>query len=251
MTAVFLTFTCARDEALVPIWAAAVRRLVPAAALVCCVDAADAGMKLPRKCHRFVSKFSRNGNLNGVDAVHGILSTIADAGEVFGADVVIKMDCDTVLTGASWLTWLNEVDYVGFEGGCPLTATGICYALRPDVARGILRAVTPWPWNTNGKLPEDQTICSLATLYSRARLVQWRRGLYVQAFLPGHFGCPEVPLRAAAAVHCGQAEFLSAYGDGLDRAALVRRAMLCLVRAGARAGVDSERTGHSGDSCAR
>lgn len=247
MTAVFLTFTCARDEILVPIWAAAVRRLVPAAELVCCVDQTDAGMKLPRKCHRWVSNFCRNGNLNGVEAVRGILATIAEVGDVFDADVVVKMDCDTVLTGASWLTWLKEVDYVGFEGGCPLTATGICYAMRPEVARGILRAVTPWPWNTNGKLPEDQTICSLATLYSRARLVQWRRGFYVQAFLPGHFGCPEVPLRAAAAVHCGQAEFLSVYGEGLERAALVRRAMICLLKAGAAAGVKTESCRHGGD----
>lgn len=239
MKIAFITFTCARDASLVHLWAAAVRRLAPDALLVCAVDQADATMALPRKCLRVVTTFDRQGNLNGIPAVQGILGTLAAVGEELGADIVVKMDCDTVLTGASWLRWLEEVEFLGFEGGVPLTATGICYAVRTTAARRLADAVQPWRWRTTGKFPEDQTIFSLALLHTRARLVPWETGKMVQAFLPPHFQLPEIPLQACAAVHCGQAEFLAEYGSASTRAELVKSAMVCLLRAGARAGLDA------------
>lgn len=239
MKIAFVTFTCARDESLVPLWAAAVRRLAPDALLVCAVDQAEAAMALPRKCLRVVTTFDRQGNLNGIPVVQGILETLAAVGEELTADVVVKMDSDTVLTGASWLRWLEAVDFLGFEGGVPLTATGICYAVRTAAARRMADAVQPWGWRTTGKFPEDQTIFSLALLYTRATLLPWNHGKMVQAFLPPHFHLPEIPLQAGAAVHCGQAEFLAEYGSSSNRAALIKRAMVCLLRAGARAGLDA------------
>lgn len=239
MKTAFITFTCARDADLVHLWAAAVRRLAPDAMLVCAVDQADASMPLPRKCRRVVTTFDRQGNLNGVPAVQGILRTLATVGEELEAEVVVKMDCDTFLTGASWLNWLETLEYVGFEGGTPLTATGICYAMRTSAVRRLADAVQPWPWQTKGKMPEDQTIYSLAMLHTRGILCHWANGQQVQAFLPAHFQMPEIPLQAQVAVHCGQAEFLADYGQKADRTALVARAMLCLLRAGARAGLDA------------
>lgn len=239
MKTAFLTFTCSRDASLVHLWAAAVRRLAPDALLVCAVDQADATMALPRKCRRIVTTFDRQGNLNGIPAVQGILCTLASVGEEFGAEVVVKMDCDTFLTGASWLRWLEAVDFLGFEGGVPLTATGICYAVRTAAARRMADAVQTWRWRTTGKFPEDQTIFSLSMMHTNSALVPWSNGAMVQAFLPTHFHLPEIPLQAGAAVHCGQAEFLAEYGSSSNRAALIKSAMVSLLRAGARAGLDT------------
>lgn len=231
MNAAFLTFTCRRDADLVPLWAHSVRRLLPDAPLVAAVDRADADMPLPRKVTRLVTDFDRKGNLNGIEAVAGILGCLLQVAEWTGLPVV-KMDCDTVLTGASWLDELDFVDYVGFEGGHALTATGICYAMTEDAARRILRRISPWPWMTSGKFPEDQTICSLALLYLNAvRLHPWAGGQKVLAFMPSHFGAPEVLLKAGAAIHCGQANALARYGTELLRAHLVRRMMLATLRA--------------------
>lgn len=234
MNAAFLTFTCSRDAALVPLWAHSVRRLLPAAPLVAAVDRADADMPLPRKVARLVTDFDRQGNLNGIEAVAGILCCMQRVAEVTGLPVV-KMDCDTVLTGTRWLAELGYLDYVGFEGGCPLTATGICYGLTGEGASKILRRISPWPWQSSGKFPEDQTIFSLAQLYlSAVRLHPWTGGQHVLAFMPSHFGQPEVLLNAAVAIHCGQAQALAAYGSHLCRAHLVRRMMLTTLRTLAR-----------------
>lgn len=232
MTAAFLTFTCARDADLIPLWAESVRRLMPAAPLYCAVDQADADLPLPKKCRRIVTEFDRQGNLNGIEAVAGILATAHAVACETGLPVV-KMDTDTVLTGAGWLHAFADprIDYIGFEGGEPLTATGICYALGPHGAEKILRAISPWPWQRQGKFPEDQTICKLAHLYTSAWLHPWERGRFVLAFHPGHFGDPHPLTRCGAAVHCGQASTLAAYGSQLNRAHLVARQMRTTLRA--------------------
>lgn len=229
MTAAFLTFTCSRDAALVPLWAHAIRRLCPASPLVVAVDRADADMPLPRKVTRFVTDFDRQGNLNGLEAVAGILGTIAAVGQGFGLPVV-KIDTDTILTGCSWLDEFEESDYIGFEGGYPLTATGICYGMTSAGAQRIIAGSSPWPWQSSGKLPEDQTICSLALLHGRARLHPWDGGRHVLAFMPGHFGRPEVLRKADAAIHCGQATALAKYGSELNRTHLVARMMRATLR---------------------
>lgn len=231
MTAAFLTFTCARDADLVPLWAESVRRLLPDAPLYCAVDQEDDDMPLPKKCHRIVTAFNRQGNLNGIEAVAGILATVHAVATATGLPVV-KIDCDTVLTGSDWLDAFADpqLDYLGFEGGHPLTATGICYAFSQQGAQKILRAVTPWPWQKNGKFPEDQTICSLALLHANAWLLPWAHGSHVLAFSPAHFGDPSLLTACAVAVHCGQASTLAAYGPNLNRAHLVARQMRATLR---------------------
>ncbi len=233
MNAAFLTFTCARDADLVPLWAHAIRRILPEALLFCAVDRADADMPLPIKVTRLVTDFDRRGNLNGVEAIAGILGCIRLVGEATGLPVV-KIDCDTVLTGAAWLDELGVRDYVGFEGGHALTATGICYGMTAAGAAKILQGISPWPWQTGGKFPEDQTIYALAQMYTRARLHPWNGGQHVLAFMPPHFGQPDVLRKAAVAIHCGQAQALAAYGSHLCRTHLVRRMMLTTLRTLAR-----------------
>lgn len=232
MTAAFLTFTCARDADLIPLWAESVRRLLPRAPLYCAVDQQDADMPLPKKCHRIVTGFDRRGNLNGIVAVAGILATLHAVAAATGLPVV-KIDCDTVLTGSQWLSAFEDpqLDYIGFEGGHPLTATGICYAFSPHGAQKILRAITPWPWQKNGKFPEDQTICSLALLHTNAWLQPWAQGSHVLAFSPAHFGAPSLLTACDVAVHCGQATTLAAYGANLNRTHLVARQMRTTLRA--------------------
>ena len=230
MNAAFLTFTCARDADLVPLWAHSIRRLLPDAPLIAAVDRADEGMPLPRKVTRLVTDFDRQGNLNGVEAIAGILASIKLVGQITGLPVV-KMDSDTVLTGAGWLEELAVRDYVGFEGGIALTATGICYGMTAAGAAKILQGISPWPWQTGGKFPEDQTIYALAQMYTRARLHPWGKGEHVLAFMPSHFGHPDALRKAGAAIHCGQAQALEAYGSHLQRAHLVRRMMLTTLRA--------------------
>ena len=242
MNAAFLTFTCRRDADLVPLWAHSIRRLLPDAPLIAAVDRADEDMPLPRKVTRLVTDFDRRGNLNGVEAIAGILGCIRLVGEATGLPVV-KIDCDTVLTGAAWLDELGVRDYVGFEGGHALTSTGICYGMTAAGAAKILQGISPWPWQTGGKFPEDQTIYALAQMYTRARLHPWAGGEKVLAFMPSHFGQPEVLRKAAVAIHCGQAQALEAYGSHLCRTHLVRRMMLTTLRALARSARHADQTG--------
>ncbi len=241
MNAAFLTFTCSRDADLVPLWAHSIRRLLPDAPLIAAVDRADEDMQLPRKVTRLITDFDRQGNLNGVEAIAGILASIKLVGQTTGLPVV-KMDSDTVLTGAGWLEELAVRDYVGFEGGIALTATGICYGMTEAGADKILRSITPWPWQTDGKFPEDQTIFSLAQMYTRARLHPWGKGEHVLAFMPSHFGRPDALRKAGVAIHCGQAQALEAYGSHLQRSHLVRRMMLTTLRALGRSARHADQT---------
>lgn len=232
MTAAFLTFTCARDADLVPLWAESVRRLLPAAPLYCAVDQEDAAMPLPKKCRRIVTCFDRRGNLNGITAVAGILATAHAVATATGLPVV-KIDCDTVLTGSAWLRAFADpqLDYLGFEGGHPLTASGLCYAFGRRGAEKILRSITPWPWQREGKFPEDQTICALAHLHANAWLQPWEGGRHILAFQPQNFGDPSPLAGCDVAVHCGQSTTLAAYGQDLLRAHLVARQMRTTLRA--------------------
>ena len=71
-------------------------------------------------------------------------------------------------------------------------------------------------------------------MYTRARLHPWEGGAHELAFMPSHFGQPEVLRKAAVAIHCGQAQALAAYGSHLCRTHLVRRMMLTTLRTFAR-----------------
>ena len=242
MNAAFLTFTCRRDADLVPLWAHGIRRVLPDAPLIAAVDRVDEDMPLPRKVARLVTDFDRRGNLNGIEAVAGILGTIRQVAELTGLPVV-KMDSDTVLAGGAWLNELATRDYVGFEGGHALTATGICYGMTGEGAEKIIRSISPWPWQTDGKFPEDQTIFSLAQMYTRARLHPWNGGHHVLAFMPPHFGQPDALRKAWAAIHCGQAQALAAYGSHLSRTHLVRRMMLTTLRTLSRSASHADKSG--------
>ena len=229
---VFVTFTCRRDAVLMPVWAEGVRRACASAGvqpvLVAAVDASEADMVLPGGVARVITRFERRGNLNGAAAVQGILGTLAAAGEALDAAVVVKVDADTVLTGVEWLDCLREAEgpgYVGLEAESTLSATGIAYGFRPAYARACLAAATPWRWGTQDGMPEDRLICSLAMMCGRGRLLPWGAGEWCAAFVPWYFTDASALRGVRAAVHCGQADPLAAYGGGLERAVLVRRMM--------------------------
>lgn len=233
---VFVTFTCRRDEILLPVWAEGIRRACARdgvePVMVAAVDAGDADMVLPQGVARVITRFERRGNLNGAAAVQGILGTLAAAGEAFGAPAV-KMDTDTVLTGTGWLACLREAEgpgYVGLEAESTLSATGIAYGFRPGYARACLEVATPWRWGTQDGMPEDRLVCSLALMWGRGRLLPWGGGEWCAAFVPWYFTEAGALRGVQAAVHCGQAAPLAAYGAGVERAVLVRRMMRRVLR---------------------
>jgi hypothetical protein len=240
MRTLFVTFTCRRDLPLLPLWAESIRRAAaashhPRPILIAALDHLDpaADAPLPRGIHRHVTTFERKGNLNGVPAVTGILSTLYSLAQQHRCQVAVKVDSDTILTRLQWLEPAHHTPaagYIGLEGEAPLSATGIAYALRADYLAHLLSHVIPWPWHTSGHLPEDRTICSLATLHRRAVLLPWSGGKYCAAFMPHYFSDPS-PLRTvAAAIHCGQASALQTYGSAIPRTTLVARQMRACLR---------------------
>lgn len=230
--AAFLAFTCARDADLLPLWAEAIQRAAPGAPMFAAVDAADADMQLPADVRRLVTSFPRNGTLNGQDAVLGILSTINEVAHATSLPVV-KIDSDTLLAGAQWLEYLtsHDLDAVFFEGGYTTTATGICYAIAPRMAEALVKLNRRWPWLPSDRCPEDRTICHLATLAAagsatlRAALLPWDSARYVLAFRADQFHRPLPLYIPAAAVHCGQIEYLNETDPDEPRSSRVLSAM--------------------------
>ena len=240
MRTCIITFTCQRDLPLLPLWATAARQAAqrshhPAPILYAVLDHLDpaAHAPLPRGIRRHITTWERGGNLNGVPAITGILSTLHTLATRHHCTVAVKADTDTILTRLEWLEPAHHTPaagYIGLEGEAPLSATGIAYAIRTDYLAHLLSHIIPWPWTTHGHLPEDRTICSLATLHRRAILIPWAGGSHCAAFMPHYFANP-APLRSvAAAIHCGQAAALQPYGPHIPRTTLVARQMRACLR---------------------
>lgn len=228
---VFVTFTCARDADLLQIWAAGIRKIDPTADLVAAIDAADEKMPLPSGVKPLITQFERGGNLNGLGCVTGIVATIGGLAGLSGQPVV-KIDSDTILCGRDWLRPVEDgqLDFIGFEGMFPMTASGLCYALTANGANTLLRVLSHWPWTT-GNMAEDRIISHMATMYlgARSRIVPWGQGEHVRSITPQAFGEPQKILGTSVAIHCAQEQTLAAYGTA-PRTALVRRAMRHVLR---------------------
>lgn len=100
--------------------------------------------------------FDRGLNLNGPEAVRGILSLLSQ--DAADDDVVLKVDPDTALIGRSWLQPMLDDSSVLFTacGTSQQPAYGCCYALRGRVAAELAAVMQDAPLSPI--CPEDRTI---------------------------------------------------------------------------------------------
>lgn len=102
------------------------------------------------------TEFDRGRNLNGPEAVRGILALLSDG--VQDDDIVLKVDPDTALIGRSWLQPMMDNPEIPFSacGTSYQAAYGCCYALRGRVARELSTIMQDAPLSSI--CPEDITI---------------------------------------------------------------------------------------------
>lgn len=100
--------------------------------------------------------FNRGRNLNGPEAVRGILSLLA--GDAADDDIILKVDPDTALLGRSWLQPMVDNPDMPFTacGTSYQAAYGCCYAIRGRVARELSAIMQDAPLSP--VCPEDITI---------------------------------------------------------------------------------------------
>lgn len=104
----------------------------------------------------FITGFDRGRNLNGPEAVRGILSLLSNDAE--DGDIVLKVDPDTALIGRSWLQPMVDNPEIPFSacGDERQAAYGCCYALRGSVAKKLAAVMQDAPLSPI--CPEDITI---------------------------------------------------------------------------------------------
>lgn len=120
----------------------AIRRLRPSAPITVAADGDGgdypAGVRIVR------TTFDRQRNLNGGEAIVGVLDSMIEAAEYAGADWCWKIDPDTVLLNDAVLN-VREATMAGYA--CPdnraglcrpgLCLLGCCYGLQIDLARRV------------------------------------------------------------------------------------------------------------------
>lgn len=168
-----------------------------------------------------VTWFERNGNLNGLECMRGMLGCMY---RIPGSGPVVKLDADTLLMG---LGWVDGGVADGKQGGgvqcmVGLAWSGCCYWLtRRAIEDGLSLLVRrEWPVGRDG-YPEDQWISKVMLfLYGG-------RGVDVHEFKGGRLmvgvrgtgseylaGVGALVAESVQIVHCGQMDF---YGDVAER----------------------------------
>lgn len=143
-------FSYAGNEGLLPICLEAFRLAVPEARMVVVDDGHNSSSDYIRHVCEYLeadwrtSYFHRAGNLRGADCITGILDELVRSVNE-GAEVVIKMDPDTLIFGRSWLdrfwdstTGLTAADDRDAMYGC-------CYALGADHVLGLQGSFRQFP----------------------------------------------------------------------------------------------------------
>lgn len=91
------------------------------------------------------TSFKRAGNLNGQECIMGILALFKQSIRR-KSDVVVKMDCDTLLLGTTWLQQFladkNALVTGSDDRGC---LYGMCYALKPVLVDALIELFTRCP----------------------------------------------------------------------------------------------------------
>lgn len=202
---IYCIFTYKDDAELVQLCVERVREVDPEAVVYV---ADDAAAPVPRAvaCSRYIrTRFARGGNLNGLEAVCGVLDTLRWCMADAGADYIVKLDADTWVNSVEWLADGVE-DYIACEKCEPWRIAGNCYRISRWAVAGALRYITErtarGEWPASWHFPEDMTIYdTVRTLRLPHRLVPYTAG--VARGYHDELPLPEVERRAAV-LHCGE-----------------------------------------------
>lgn len=113
-------------------------------------DAASPMDKIPQGNYFYEqTAFNRGANLTCFDSIQGQLECYRKAAEAVLADWVVKMDCDTMMTGLEWLTGNmnppSSENQPGMIGCCPFAnITHVCgfyYAINPKILDKMIELV--------------------------------------------------------------------------------------------------------------
>lgn len=238
-TTIFCCFTCKRDEALLPLHAAAIRRMLPEAPILYVIPAGEE-VKIPTGTCSITSDWARGHNLSGKDAVRGILTTLAHLPAAFapGTDpeqvVVVKIDADTLLLRSDWMEHTVDAgcaSYAAFESWQPMLPSGAMYAMTGALAAKLAAmANSSWPWlDAPERTPEDRAIYLLALLSvhpSELTVFPWEADSHrILGFSPSFYGDPSpIVAPSICALHCAEKPMLAELPD-LNRSHQVHRAM--------------------------
>ena len=159
--------------------------------------------------------FQRNGNLNGLECVRGMLSCMRD---IPGKDPIVKIDADTLLMSIEEIKKsLEERKKLagGYQCTIPFAWSGTCYWVTRKMINDALELLVKreFPERHGHSYPEDVTISSIASyLYGRngIDILEFKEGKW----LIGIRTCEQRQLaslsklaRNVSAVHCGQMNF--------------------------------------------
>lgn len=145
-------FSFAPDQCLLLESVRAFRRTLPEAALTVCDDGFCA---LPRLVRDRLAEwgvtyrktfYPRGGHLLGPENLKGQVAEMVRAAE--GADVLVKIDCDTLLLRADWVEALADEPQALLAGsykGLHNYPMGHCYAVRAAVLPELLKDVETYP----------------------------------------------------------------------------------------------------------
>lgn len=220
-----------------------VRRTLPKAKLTVCDDGFCALPRLVRERIESVGVtyrktfYPRGGNLLGPENLKGQVAEMARAGE--GSDVLIKIDCDTLLLRSDWVEALAdepEALLAGSYKGLHNYPMGHCYAVRAAVLPELLKDVETYPgWAACFEDYEIGTRLHRLAGGNMDYALRWRSGVddgfwlcnpeqITQAALSARvvscgFGMGAVKPECRADYKRAQAEVMSRLLDDLDRRA--------------------------------
>jgi hypothetical protein len=208
----FVCFTYGPDAPLLAMASRRIRSLDPSAIIVAIDDpdhptpvdlqAADVSYRL--------SSFSRGGNLNGLDCIAGMLSTMAELMAEHEADHVVKFDSDLWANNLSaFLTSTDSgsYDYLATERWHFAQPAGYIYRISRRLVDRLAAEISARReaglFPPNNPYPEDQTIYALALqLHASAALIPYTSGAST-----GLTDCSPDNLASATTadvVHCGE-----------------------------------------------
>ncbi len=152
MKTAVIWFSYGADAELLKESVRSVLRILPTAALTVCDDGFYA---VPRAVRTWLEErgvtyrktfYPRAGNLLGPENLKGQVREMARAGE--GADVLIKIDCDTLLLRADWIEALKDEPrslMAGSYKGLHNYPMGHCYAVRVSALPALVEDVETYP----------------------------------------------------------------------------------------------------------
>lgn len=155
---IYCYFTYKDDMALLVRSIESVRLADPTAKIAVFDDSSNPLPKDPVADYCVRTNFARNGNLNGLPCVEGILNCFKEACEHFGETKITKVDSDVILIKPAPL---SDLPFWGCELYHNMTAAGPCYALTLDCVNAILTDLKSRTW-LNERFPEDETISRMS-----------------------------------------------------------------------------------------